>query len=304
MTRSRRRRYIVTLVGAVAAVQAILVLGSCASAAGPALRLYPFVPIGPQGHVIVVVIDGLRPDLISQESAPTLMRLIGEGAATLDARTVEPSLTLPAITSMVTGVEPRIHRMTWNHYEPDRGVVEVATIFHVARGAGLRTALFAGKSKLLHLALPSAIDRMVVRDVPGAIVAREARRYLLEARPNLMLVHLPDVDQAGHQFGWGDQRQRQALRGVDALLQELVAVLESGELEGPAIIIVTADHGGTGRLHERRSSANRRVPWVIWGDGVSPRKLSSLSVTVAAATVVRALGLTSPAAMEAYRDGP
>ncbi len=293
---SRRRfRFLVSLA---AATPIVATLVACSTVNERPGRPYQLAPIGSDGHVIIVILDGLRSDLISKEHAPTLSRLISEGAATLDARTVQPSVTLPAITSIVTGVEPPIHRVTWNAYEADRGLVEAATVFDVAHEAGLKTAFFAGKTKLLHIALSPAIDRMEVRDVPAAIVAREAREYLIQEQPNLMLVHLPDVDRAGHEFGWGHQKQTLALRGVDALLGGLIAVLESGALPGPSIVIVTADHGGEGRSHDRRGSSNNRVPWILWGDGIARGKLGSLAVTVTAATVARAFGLDAPADMD------
>ena len=58
-------------------------------------------PLGRDAHVIIIIVDGLRPDLITAERTPTLQRLVDEGASTLDAKTVRPSITLPAITSMI-----------------------------------------------------------------------------------------------------------------------------------------------------------------------------------------------------------
>ena len=63
-------------------------------------------------HVLVVSIDGLRPDAIAAYSAPTLQRLIREGSYTLSATTIDPSTTLPSHTSMLTGQPPerQIHK--------------------------------------------------------------------------------------------------------------------------------------------------------------------------------------------------
>ena len=94
-------------------------------------------------HVVVISVDGLRPDAIARYGAPTLQRLVREGRATLDARTIVPSLTLPSHTSMLTGVGPDQHGIEWNDDQVvGRGHVAVPTVFAVAHSAGLRTAGF------------------------------------------------------------------------------------------------------------------------------------------------------------------
>src|SRR5947199_8963276 len=56
-------------------------------------------------HVIVVSIDGLRPDAIDKFHARTLQRLMHEGRYSLHAQTIKLSLTLPSHTSVLTGVD-------------------------------------------------------------------------------------------------------------------------------------------------------------------------------------------------------
>src|SRR5262245_4599238 len=60
-------------------------------------------------HVIIVSIDGLRPDAIKKFGADTMKRLMQEGSYSLHASTILPSKTLPSHTSMLTGVEPSEH---------------------------------------------------------------------------------------------------------------------------------------------------------------------------------------------------
>ncbi len=254
-------------------------------------------PMGPGGHVVIIIVDGLRPDLITADGAPTLARLASEGAASLEAQTVRPMITLPAITSILTGLLPRDHGVTWNDYVPSEGVIEATTIFDVAHAAGLGTAFFSGKVKLRHVARPSSLDSMSVRSLPDASVAILARTYLVEQQPNLMLVHLPNIDRAGHEFGWGKAEQRDTLRATDIAIESIIAVIESRELRGPSRVIVTADHGGEGRNHQRVRRGNLTVPWILWGDGVTPTQLPPVSVTITALVALHSLGLDVPAGM-------
>src|SRR5918995_1492283 len=66
-------------------------------------------------NVVLVSIDGLRPDAIERFGAPTLQRLMREGSYSLSARTIMPSTTLPSHTSMLSGERPEVHGVSWNN---------------------------------------------------------------------------------------------------------------------------------------------------------------------------------------------
>jgi predicted AlkP superfamily pyrophosphatase or phosphodiesterase len=88
-------------------------------------------------HVVVVSIDGLRPDAITTFRAPTLQRLMREGSYTLSGRTIDPSKTLPSHTSMLTGQPPERHGVLWNNVATaDAESIEVPNVFGLDRERG------------------------------------------------------------------------------------------------------------------------------------------------------------------------
>src|SRR5450759_1610649 len=60
-------------------------------------------------RVIVVVLDGLRPDAIDAFELSHIRTLMEGGAWSREATTVAPSLTAAAMTSLMTGVSPARH---------------------------------------------------------------------------------------------------------------------------------------------------------------------------------------------------
>jgi predicted AlkP superfamily pyrophosphatase or phosphodiesterase len=69
--------------------------------------------------VLVVSIDGLRRDYLDgvadpARPFPTLRRLMNEGVVARSLRSVWPSVTYPAHTTMVTGVSPARHAIVNN----------------------------------------------------------------------------------------------------------------------------------------------------------------------------------------------
>ena len=67
-------------------------------------------------HVILISIDGLRPDFYQDSNwpAPNLQQLAEEGVRATGVRSVFPSLTYPSHTSMITGALPARHGIHFN----------------------------------------------------------------------------------------------------------------------------------------------------------------------------------------------
>ncbi|WGS19133.1 MULTISPECIES: alkaline phosphatase family protein [unclassified Bradyrhizobium] len=67
-------------------------------------------------RVLIVLFDGLRPDLVKPSLTPNLVRLQRRGAMLARQRTVYPSETRIALTSLVTGTTPDRHGIVGNEY--------------------------------------------------------------------------------------------------------------------------------------------------------------------------------------------
>jgi predicted AlkP superfamily pyrophosphatase or phosphodiesterase len=174
--------------------------------------------------VFIIVIDGLRPDALQRAQTPNLDRLWQSGLYSWTAQTVMPSLTLPAIASLLSGVPPERHRILWNHWAPELGRISVPTIFEIAQSENIPTVAFVSKRKLEHLFHPQTPLFVVNNDAKRVI--EEAVQYIAEHRPRLVFLHLSDVDDAGHRYGWMTVRQLQAVERVDEALGLLLENLE------------------------------------------------------------------------------
>ena len=62
-------------------------------------------------HVFIVSLDGGKPEVMHQSAMPFLNARVAEGAATWQAQTVFPSITLVSHTSMLSGVGPEKHKI-------------------------------------------------------------------------------------------------------------------------------------------------------------------------------------------------
>jgi predicted AlkP superfamily pyrophosphatase or phosphodiesterase len=289
--RTTSRRGAAILFGALA-----LLTAGCATHFGPAQPR----PGALARHVVVISIDGLRPDAIEAAGARNLQRMMREGAYSLQAQTIMPSRTLPSHTSMLTGVEPSVHGITWNDEQVDaQGRVRVATVFDMADSAHLETAAFFGKAKFRHLIHGDAPDEVEAPRGSEVVLApritQDVIQYLRYNRPDLLFVHLPDPDIAGHSAGWMTLPYRWAVRRADAAVEQIrrAAVRAYGS---DVVVIVTADHGGHGRDHGTSAPEDVNIPWIAWGAGVQGGRIAAPIHTFdTAATALWILGVPVPA---------
>ena len=258
--------------------------------------------IGLASNVIVVSVDGLRPDAIGAYNAPTLQRLMREGSYTLAASTINPSKTLPSHTSMLTGQPPEMHGVLWNNVTTaDADSIELPNIFSVARAHGYSTAAFFSKAKFQPLQLRGTLD---YSQAPGGWFGRwssqrtmaDVEEYLASARPQVLFVHMTDPDAAGHRSGWMSPTYGQAVLAADASIDRLVTLANSVYGSGNFSLIVTADHGGHGTNHGSDDVRDVTIPWIAWGQGVQPGRLEQATIRTmdTAATVLWLLGVPEP----------
>ena len=219
-------------------------------------------------HVFIISYDGGKPAVMKQSAMPVTMDMAKTGAATWNAQTIFPSITLPSHTSMLTGVVMEKHKISWNDYRPANGVVKVPTIFKLAREAGYTTALFAGKEKFRHLNVPGTLDEFQYPAYQCKVVAAAAAKYIVEKKPNLTFIHFSDSDGAGHEFGWGSPQQIQAFADEDAALKVIRDAVKEAGIESKSTFILSADHGGHDKTHGSNSPEDMTIPWITWGANV------------------------------------
>lgn len=231
------------------------------------------------GHVFIISFDGGKPAVIQQSQMPVLTAMLKAGAGTWNAQTIMPSVTLISHTSMLTGLTPAKHKVNWNSWSPDKGIITVPTVFAVAKKQGFSTAMFVGKEKFEHLNIPDSLDLFSSPGYDAKLVAKSAGDYIAEKKPNLCFIHFADSDGAGHKHGWGSPEQMASFADEDEALATVQdAVKKAGILED-SVFILTADHAGHGRTHGSNSPEDMTIPWIVSGKGVKAGFKISTPVT-------------------------
>ncbi|KQW49328.1 hypothetical protein ASC77_11655 [Nocardioides sp. Root1257] len=279
--------------GAVAcALSLTLVAPACAGAQTPAASVR-HEPAPSATRVLAISVDGLNTDAIRRlgsAGAPTFHRLLSEGASTLNARTeFEQNVTLPNHTGMMTSrrVDRRHggHGVTWDDDRRRMTVGRAAghpvqSVFGVVHAAGDRTALFSTKEKfgLYERSWPRGIDRFFVNEDQTALVRRAAADLASTDRAFTFL-HVSLPDRFGHEYGGMSAQYLSAVRQTDRDLGEVLATIDGDPSLDNVVVVLTADHGFMpGRTtHTPKVLANYRIPFLVWGPGVTAGDLYALN---------------------------
>ena len=263
----------------------------------------------PIDHVIAISIDGLNPNAIKKlgpSGAPTFHRLMREGAYTLNARTVrEKTSTLPNHTAMLTGrrVDEEHGGHGYSDNFDDGGTVHgaaghyVASVFDVVHDHGGSTALSAAKTKFIlykrswntHGAPDrvgrndgrAKIDRFTI-DHDNTRLVSKLNDELRHKPREFTFLHISLPDRAGHAHGFMGKQYIGAVKRTDVLLGRILKTVDHRPaLRRHTLVILTADHGGSGASHyQARKLQNFRIPFMAWGPGVSAgRDLYSINRT-------------------------
>ncbi len=256
-------------------------------------------------RVLIVSFDGLRPDAIAAAEMLNVLALMQTGAYTLSARTIDPSVTLPAHSSMLVGVCPAKHIVRWNEYVPENGFALGTDIFDIAHAAGLRTVMVVGKEKLRQVTEPTSTDYFQFVDDTDKIVDQYRIEQLaikqISEGFSLMFVHFPNGDIEGHDNGWMSRQQLKVYAKDDESLGLILDALKDAGMYESTLIIISSDHGGHDTTHGTKMVEDMTIPWIVSGPGVLPMQLTTQVHTMdTAATAAFALNLPIPTEWDGF----
>ena len=250
-------------------------------------------------RVIVVAIDGCRPDRLAEAHTPFLDRLAAEGLVCDDMRTVYPARTVTAFTSMLTGAPPRVHGMRSN-FVPSLGV-KCESIFDALKDHGMHGRL-VGIAHLVDSFGERTVETVTAvtpnEEIDDALVSR-AKAVLERENPDLLVLQTLSVDQTGHARGSYYPEYLERIEATDRLIEDFLGWCRAKGYLKDATVIVTSDHGqgkGIGG-HGHLTEPEKRVPFIAWGEGVphGARLEGSRSLLDVAPTLAYYLGVSPPA---------
>lgn len=248
-----------------AALAAPLVLGGCAARQAPTPRVAgqndPRWASAP--FVVMLSLDGFRPDYLDRYPAPNFARLLARGVRAQGMRPSYPSKTFPNHYTLVTGLRPEHHGLVANRFwDPARqaqyGMSDTLTVRDGTWYAGEPVWVTAERQGMVAASFfwpGSEADIGGVRPtrskaydgrVPNAARVDSVVAWLRQpaaTRPHLVTLYFSTMDDTGHRYGPDAPQLAAGMRDVDAALGRLLDGLEALDAPGGVELLVVADHG-------------------------------------------------------------
>ncbi len=241
------------------------------------------------GKLIFILIDGMRQDTAFARMGFMEHLLECGMAARYTVRSELPSMSRPLYEVLMTGTKVVAHGIVSNEV---RTMSTQQSIFCLARQAGLTTAAAAYSwfSELYNKTpfnpgtdrfqnngdLPIQHGIFYFSDptgyYPDSHLVADAEYLRQTYRPDFMVVHPMNVDDAGHQYGGGSAQYAKAAATVDYVLSNILPFW----LADGYSILLTADHGMHEQfLHGGNSPAERLVPMYVISPRIAPGDYSA-----------------------------
>ncbi|ANE48916.1 metalloenzyme superfamily [Paenibacillus swuensis] len=246
--------------------------------ANEVLSLYKSAPSSPK-KVLVIGIDGLRPDALQAANTPNIDALVSNGSYSWNAQ-ANSNYTWSATgwSTVHTGVWYGKHGVkdnSWansnfsqypplmNRVEDYNSTLYTASIVH---WAPINATLLSGIDKEVNVSTDTA-------------VTTETQKLMQTANPDLTFVHYDDVDHAGHDYGFSPAVPQyiSAIEAIDAKVGTLVNAVTSREqyAQEDWLIILTTDHGGKGTSHGGSSVEERTIFLIVSGTSAAKGALAA-----------------------------
>ncbi len=244
--------------------------------------------------VILISVDGMRPDGFLGCNNEYVKRLLEMSTYTMEGSACDPSVTLPCHMSIFLSVSPERHGILSNTYVPL--VRPINGLFEVLKASQKRSAMFYGWEELRDVSRPGSLEKADFIDSysdehTDAILTDRALEYIKEKSPDFVFLYMVETDEkGGHDVGWMTETY---LDYVSLAVDNIKRVIENAGDE--YTVIITADHGGHGRGHGADIPEDMLIPMLFIGEDFEKGKaVSGVSLLDIAPTVAHIMGLPIP----------
>ena len=241
--------------------------------------------------VVLILVDGMRPDSLSACAHPYVTELLAHSRYTLAGQTVMPSVTLPCHVSLFHSVPAERHGILTNTYTPQ--VRPIRGLCEVLANAGKRCAMLYNWEALRDLSRPGSLEyasflrgRSVGWEESNRILTEQTIALLAQNAPDFTFLYLGWADEAGHAHGWMSEEYLHAVHESFQSIQQVISAVNDDFLT-----IVTADHGGHDRSHGTEMPEDMTIPIILHHPSFAPSQLPQASILDLAPTITATCGV-------------
>lgn len=222
--------------------------------------------------VLIIGIDGVRPDALEAADTPNIDALIANGIFSPDALNDDITSSGPGWSSILCSVWSDKHGVTDNSFAGENyGQFPPLFARVEAFNPELSTASICHWAPINDEIVQTSAD-FVLNVTSDEDLSAQSVIHIAGADPDFMFIHFDDVDHAGHSYGYGPDIPEyiSSIEQVDYLMGPIMlAIINRPDYANEDwLILVTTDHGGLGFGHGGNSIEEERVFVLASGNSV------------------------------------
>jgi len=228
-------------------------------------------------RVLIIGIDGTRPDCLEAAETPALDALIADGIYSPDALNNDITYSGPGWSAMICGVWSDAHGVTSNNFVGSNfdGFPSFMQRLEL-ENPELNTHSFCHWAPINDYILGEVVDEAINSPTDAAV--RDAAVSLLEGGdPHAVFLHFDDVDINGHGYGFSAAVPQYigAIETTDGFVAEVMQALTNRPNYAAEnwLVLVSTDHGGIGYNHGGTSIEEETMFFLASGPSVEPAVL-------------------------------
>ena len=215
--------------------------------------------------VLIVGIDGVRSDVISQKNSPFLYSFLNSSNSysNLNHKTEKDTYSGPNWTSILTGVHYEKHNVLDNSFENNQ--LELYPNFFNYLESSMENHESYSLTNWVPLnqnVLKNDVDYANMEYYSDSLVFEFSKDVISDINtehPSSIFIQFDELDGAGHEFGFSKEADEytQTLKQIDLYVNELYSLVEQRRNNGENwLVVFVSDHGGDGYSHADQNNPN------------------------------------------------
>ena len=207
----------------------------------------------PDKRVLIIGLDGCRTDAFQLAHTPVMDSLAAAGHVYTGVDRGPHTVSAPGWAALLTGVWSNKHGVTSNSYANADFGAYPDLFTRLKQSFACKRMYYANSHPIVSEGMLRQADHGVVTGNDKEATA-EAIEQIRMCRPDVMFVHLNDIDREGHDtdFEPDNGKYIAEIEDCDRQIGQILAAFRATFPDQEHLVFVTTDHGGEGGGHSNR----------------------------------------------------
>ncbi|MAI88389.1 MAG: hypothetical protein CMF98_04905 [Candidatus Marinimicrobia bacterium] len=232
--------------------------------------------------VLLIGIDGCRPDVLKIANTPNIDKLINNGIFfdnALSSINNQPTRSGPGWTSLLTGVWFDKHSVKDNLFKNvDNSKIVTFDELLTKSSLNIKTSVLTMWNPIITKIFDKELFFTSHVDTYDGSIISESKEHILNTKSDIIFVHIDNADLAGHLYGYSIEGKKyiNAIEEIDSYVGTLTQSLKlRKEYKNEEwLIIISSDHGGRkkfllGGTHGGQTDEEILIPIILYGKNIN-----------------------------------